>query len=71
MLHHNPGGVSLSTDEYFCHQGDYCYDPLELGTAHEWNQQRGMKTNTLSLQSKTKTPEKNTQESHETIVDKF
>lgn len=43
MLGHNPGGVSLSTDEYFCRQGDYCYDPSDLGTAHEWNQQRGIK----------------------------
>ncbi|KAG5285916.1 hypothetical protein AALO_G00008970 [Alosa alosa] len=40
LLDHNHGGVSLSTDEYFCRHGDYCYDPSELGTAHEWNQQR-------------------------------
>ncbi|XP_042558893.1 NEDD4-binding protein 2 [Clupea harengus] len=40
MLDHNPGGVSLSTDGYFCRQGEYCYDPSELSTAHEWNQQR-------------------------------
>ncbi|KAL2098230.1 hypothetical protein ACEWY4_007437 [Coilia grayii] len=40
MLDHNPGSVSLSTDEYFCRHGDYCYDPSELSTAHEWNQRR-------------------------------
>ncbi|XP_028834397.1 NEDD4-binding protein 2 isoform X1 [Denticeps clupeoides] len=40
MLKENPGGISLSTDDYFCRSGEYRYDPSELGTAHEWNHQR-------------------------------
>uniref|UniRef100_A0AAQ4PAU8 NEDD4 binding protein 2 n=1 Tax=Gasterosteus aculeatus aculeatus TaxID=481459 RepID=A0AAQ4PAU8_GASAC len=34
---HNPGGVALSTDDYFSRNGVYQYDPAALGEAHEWN----------------------------------
>ncbi|KAM9733871.1 uncharacterized protein n4bp2l2 [Menidia menidia] len=40
LLHTGPGGVILSTDDYFAHKGGYCYNPELLGTAHEWNQSR-------------------------------
>lgn len=41
MLDHNPGGVVLSTDEYFIRNGYYHYEPDLLGEAHEWNHKRG------------------------------
>ncbi|XP_061535547.1 NEDD4-binding protein 2 isoform X1 [Phycodurus eques] len=37
FLEHNPGGVALSTDDYFTLQGRYHFDPAALGEAHEWN----------------------------------
>ncbi|XP_053197360.1 NEDD4-binding protein 2 isoform X1 [Scomber japonicus] len=37
---HNPGGVVLSTDDYFTHHGQYQFDPTALGEAHEWNHKR-------------------------------
>lgn len=40
-MEHNPGAVSLSTDEYFICNGEYRYDPDMLGEAHVWNQKRG------------------------------
>ncbi|XP_043971264.1 NEDD4-binding protein 2 isoform X1 [Gambusia affinis] len=40
LLEHNPGGVVLSTDDYFNHGGRYQFDPMVLGQAHEWNHKR-------------------------------
>ncbi|XP_051558284.1 NEDD4-binding protein 2-like isoform X2 [Myxocyprinus asiaticus] len=40
MLEYNPGGVVLSTDEYFIRNGHYHYERNLLGEAHEWNHQR-------------------------------
>ncbi|KAK2817017.1 hypothetical protein Q5P01_025208 [Channa striata] len=40
LLAHNPGGVILSTDDYFTCNGEYCFDPTALGEAHEWNHKR-------------------------------
>nr|XP_040043202.1 LOW QUALITY PROTEIN: NEDD4-binding protein 2 [Gasterosteus aculeatus aculeatus] len=37
LVEHNPGGVALSTDDYFSRNGVYQYDPAALGEAHEWN----------------------------------
>ncbi|XP_034713629.1 NEDD4-binding protein 2 isoform X2 [Etheostoma cragini] len=37
FLEHNPGGVILSTDDYFTRNGEYQFDPTALGEAHEWN----------------------------------
>ncbi|XP_014887830.1 NEDD4-binding protein 2 [Poecilia latipinna] len=37
LLQHNPGGVVLSTDDYFSRGGRYQFDPMVLGEAHEWN----------------------------------
>uniref|UniRef100_A0A8C3AZF5 NEDD4 binding protein 2 n=1 Tax=Cyclopterus lumpus TaxID=8103 RepID=A0A8C3AZF5_CYCLU len=37
FLEHNPGGVRLSTDDYFTRHGVYQFDPAALGEAHEWN----------------------------------
>ncbi|XP_045140093.1 NEDD4-binding protein 2 [Echinops telfairi] len=34
----NPGGVILSTDDYFCVNGQYQFDVKYLKEAHEWNQ---------------------------------
>ncbi|XP_050005817.1 NEDD4-binding protein 2 isoform X3 [Alexandromys fortis] len=36
----NPGGVILSTDDYFYINGQYQFDVKYLGEAHEWNQNR-------------------------------
>ncbi|XP_059409965.1 NEDD4-binding protein 2 [Carassius carassius] len=40
MLVQNPGGVVLSTDDYFTRNGQYHFEPNLLGEAHEWNHQR-------------------------------
>lgn len=40
LLERNPGGVKLSTDDYFTHNGEYRFDPTALGEAHEWNHKR-------------------------------
>ncbi|XP_048851786.1 NEDD4-binding protein 2 isoform X2 [Brienomyrus brachyistius] len=40
ILQENPGGVVLSTDDYFHRDGFYYYDPSELAEAHEWNHKR-------------------------------
>ncbi|XP_056121037.1 NEDD4-binding protein 2 isoform X2 [Rhinichthys klamathensis goyatoka] len=40
MVTQNPGGVVLSTDEYFIQNGQYQFEPNLLGEAHEWNHQR-------------------------------
>ncbi|KAL4640346.1 NEDD4-binding protein 2 isoform X1 [Arapaima gigas] len=40
ILQQNPGGVVLSTDDYFIRDGRYCFDQQGLGEAHEWNQKR-------------------------------
>ncbi|XP_031198326.1 NEDD4-binding protein 2 isoform X2 [Mastomys coucha] len=36
----NPGGVILSTDDYFYINGQYQFDVKYLAEAHEWNQNR-------------------------------
>ncbi|KAG7458709.1 hypothetical protein MATL_G00223570 [Megalops atlanticus] len=40
ILGQNPGGVVLSSDDFFSRGGHYCYNPSLLGDAHEWNQNR-------------------------------
>ncbi|XP_017316672.1 NEDD4-binding protein 2 [Ictalurus punctatus] len=40
MLEQNPGGIVLSTDEYFTQNGVYHFEPHLLGEAHAWNHQR-------------------------------
>ncbi|XP_073699114.1 NEDD4-binding protein 2 [Garra rufa] len=40
LLVQNPGGVVLSTDDYFTRNGQYYFEPNLLGEAHEWNHQR-------------------------------
>uniref|UniRef100_UPI00398F59B0 NEDD4-binding protein 2-like isoform X2 n=1 Tax=Pristiophorus japonicus TaxID=55135 RepID=UPI00398F59B0 len=40
LLAQSPNGVVLSTDDYFCQNGVYWFDPNFLGEAHEWNQKR-------------------------------
>ncbi|KAM4750989.1 NEDD4-binding protein 2 isoform 2-T2 [Anableps anableps] len=40
LLEQNPGGVVLSTDDYFNDDGRYQFDPMALGEAHEWNNKR-------------------------------
>uniref|UniRef100_A0A8C2FAY1 NEDD4-binding protein 2-like n=1 Tax=Cyprinus carpio TaxID=7962 RepID=A0A8C2FAY1_CYPCA len=40
MLVQNPGGVVLSTDDYFTRNGKYHFEANLLGEAHEWNHQR-------------------------------
>ncbi|XP_053314358.1 NEDD4-binding protein 2 isoform X2 [Spea bombifrons] len=40
FLQKNPGGVILSTDDFFSRDGPYRYDPSCLSEAHEWNQRR-------------------------------
>ncbi|KAG7485076.1 NEDD4-binding protein 2 [Solea senegalensis] len=40
LLEHNPGGIILSTDDYFTRNGEYRFDPTVLGEAHEWNHKR-------------------------------
>uniref|UniRef100_A0A3P8TUS1 NEDD4 binding protein 2 n=1 Tax=Amphiprion percula TaxID=161767 RepID=A0A3P8TUS1_AMPPE len=40
LLEHNPGGVILSTDDYYYRNGTYQFDPTTLGEAHEWNHKR-------------------------------
>lgn len=43
-MEHNPGAVSLSTDEYFICDGEYRFNPDLLAEAHLWNQKRGKHT---------------------------
>nr|XP_033480458.1 NEDD4-binding protein 2 [Epinephelus lanceolatus] len=40
LLEHNPGGVKLSTDDFFTRHGKYQFDPTALGEAHDWNHKR-------------------------------
>ncbi|XP_033920885.1 NEDD4-binding protein 2 [Melopsittacus undulatus] len=40
LLEDNPGGVILSTDDYFYKHGQYQFDPNCLGEAHDWNRKR-------------------------------
>ncbi|NXO68910.1 N4BP2 protein, partial [Phainopepla nitens] len=40
LLEDNPGGIILSTDDYFYKHGEYHYDPDCLGDAHDWNRKR-------------------------------
>ncbi|XP_074947737.1 NEDD4-binding protein 2 isoform X1 [Phalacrocorax aristotelis] len=40
LLEDNPGGIILSTDDYFYKHGQYHYDPNRLGEAHDWNRKR-------------------------------
>ncbi|XP_074551293.1 NEDD4-binding protein 2 [Halichoeres trimaculatus] len=40
LVNHNPGGVRLSTDDFFTRHGRYHFDPTALGEAHEWNHRR-------------------------------
>ncbi|XP_072191398.1 NEDD4-binding protein 2 isoform X2 [Excalfactoria chinensis] len=40
ILEDNPGGVILSTDDYFYKCGKYHYDAYCLGEAHDWNRKR-------------------------------
>lgn len=35
---HFPGAVHLEADMYFCKDGEYKFDPKELGKAHAWCQ---------------------------------
>lgn len=41
ILMQNPGGVILSTDDYFIVNGRYQFDLAVLGEAHSWNHNRG------------------------------
>ena len=34
------GGSVYSTDTYFTHNGEYKFDPEQIGAAHAWNQRR-------------------------------
>ncbi|KAM3864868.1 NEDD4-binding protein 2 [Diretmus argenteus] len=40
ILEQSPGGVILSTDDYFSRHGKYHYDVSSLGEAHDWNHKR-------------------------------
>ncbi|XP_010085230.1 PREDICTED: NEDD4-binding protein 2 [Pterocles gutturalis] len=40
LLEDNPGGIILSTDDYFYKHGQYHYDSSCLGEAHDWNRKR-------------------------------
>ncbi|NXL42494.1 N4BP2 protein, partial [Podilymbus podiceps] len=40
LLEDNPGGIILSTDDYFYKHGQYHYDPDCLVEAHDWNRKR-------------------------------
>ncbi|NXS19558.1 N4BP2 protein, partial [Mystacornis crossleyi] len=40
LLEDNPGGIILSTDDYFYKHGQYHYDPDCLEEAHDWNRKR-------------------------------
>ncbi|NXI48043.1 N4BP2 protein, partial [Galbula dea] len=40
LLEDNPGGIILSTDDYFYKHGQYHYDRKCLGEAHDWNRKR-------------------------------
>ncbi|NWW90099.1 N4BP2 protein, partial [Rhynochetos jubatus] len=40
LLEDNPGGIILSTDDYFYKDGQYHYDPDCLEEAHDWNRKR-------------------------------
>ncbi|KAM9294795.1 NEDD4-binding protein 2 [Morus bassanus] len=40
LIEDNPGGIILSTDDYFYKHGQYHYDPNCLGEAHDWNRKR-------------------------------
>ncbi|XP_061327331.1 NEDD4-binding protein 2 [Pezoporus flaviventris] len=40
LLEDNPGGIILSTDDYFYKHGQYQFDPNCLGEAHDWNRKR-------------------------------
>ncbi|NXC66442.1 N4BP2 protein, partial [Anhinga anhinga] len=40
LIEDNPGGIILSTDDYFYKHGQYHYDPTCLGEAHDWNRKR-------------------------------
>ncbi|KAM7113343.1 NEDD4-binding protein 2 isoform 2-T3 [Ciconia maguari] len=40
LLEDNPGGIILSTDDYFYKHGQYHYDPNCLEEAHDWNRKR-------------------------------
>uniref|UniRef100_A0A3Q3EEW4 NEDD4 binding protein 2 n=1 Tax=Labrus bergylta TaxID=56723 RepID=A0A3Q3EEW4_9LABR len=40
LVENNPGGVTLSTDDFFTNHGRYRFDPSALGEAHEWNHKR-------------------------------
>nr|XP_033802986.1 NEDD4-binding protein 2 isoform X2 [Geotrypetes seraphini] len=40
LLKENSNGIVLSSDDYFCRDGEYQYDINCLGEAHEWNHLR-------------------------------
>ncbi|XP_028657793.1 NEDD4-binding protein 2 [Erpetoichthys calabaricus] len=40
ILEQNPGGIILSTDDYFSSGGQYSFDGALLEEAHEWNHKR-------------------------------
>ncbi|XP_010293564.1 PREDICTED: NEDD4-binding protein 2 [Phaethon lepturus] len=40
LLEDNPGGIILSTDDYFYKCGQYHYEPDCLEEAHDWNRKR-------------------------------
>uniref|UniRef100_A0A4W3IM91 Smr domain-containing protein n=1 Tax=Callorhinchus milii TaxID=7868 RepID=A0A4W3IM91_CALMI len=40
LVGQGPNGIILSTDDYFCKNGQYEFAPCLIGEAHEWNQNR-------------------------------
>ncbi|XP_015201072.2 NEDD4-binding protein 2 [Lepisosteus oculatus] len=44
LLEQNPGGVVLSTDDYFCRNGGYRFNSSSLEKAHEWNHRQAKET---------------------------
>ncbi|XP_060680660.1 NEDD4-binding protein 2 isoform X1 [Hemiscyllium ocellatum] len=40
LVQQGPNGMIFSTDDYFCRNGRYQFDPGLIGKAHEWNQKR-------------------------------
>ncbi|XP_038647306.1 NEDD4-binding protein 2 isoform X2 [Scyliorhinus canicula] len=40
LVQQEPNGMIFSTDEYFCRNGHYQFDPSLIGEAHQWNQAR-------------------------------
>ncbi|KAJ3280953.1 NEDD4-binding protein 2 [Borealophlyctis nickersoniae] len=50
LLANHPGGVSYSTDDYFClKNGFYEFDPSLLPEAHKWNQERAFEAMSVGI----------------------